>query len=49
MAGCRNFSIVEARAHWGAADYHRPQSGSRILALLDWLEKQPIPEKEPVR
>lgn len=46
MAGCRYFSITEARAHWSSPDYHLPQSGSRIVALLDWLEKQPTPEKE---
>ncbi len=46
MAGCRNFSIPEARAHWSSSDYRLPQSGSRIVALLDWLEKQPTPEKE---
>ena len=46
LAGCRDFSIAEARKHWGAADYHIPSSGSRIVALLDWLEKQPVPEEE---
>ena len=45
VAGCRDFSIAEARAHWGAADYPLPSSGSRILACLDWLAKQPTPEE----
>jgi uncharacterized protein YjbI with pentapeptide repeats len=46
IAGCRDFSIDAARKHWGAADYHTPSSGQRILACLDWLEKQPVPEVE---
>ena len=44
-AGCRSFSIEEARKHWGAADYPAPSSGSRIIAMLDWLEKQPVVRK----
>ena len=43
-AGCRDFTIAEARAHWGDPDYHTPQSGSRIVHMLDWLEKQPVPD-----
>ena len=39
-AGCRSFSLAEARAHWGATDYHTPSSGRRILATLDWLETE---------
>ncbi len=46
QAGCRNFTVAEARAHWGAADYHIPVSGSRIVHMLDWLEKQPEPAKD---
>jgi len=38
IAGCRDFSIPEARAHWGGADYHTPASGRRIIANIDWLE-----------
>lgn len=41
VAGCRDFSFSEAREHWGSRDYHSPQSGSRILAVLDWLAAQP--------
>ena len=43
QAGCRDFTVSEARAHWGAPDYHSPSSGSCILHMLDWLEKQPTP------
>lgn len=46
VAGCRNFTIAEARAHWGSPDYHTPRSGSRIVHMLDWLEKQPEPSKD---
>jgi hypothetical protein len=45
IAGCRDFSISEARSHWGSPKYHIQSSGSRIVALLDWLEKQPTPEE----
>ncbi|MHC4066970.1 MAG: hypothetical protein ACYSUI_21040, partial [Planctomycetota bacterium] len=45
IAGCRDFSIAEARSHWGSPEYHIPSSGSRIVVLLDWLEKQPTPEE----
>ena len=45
-AGCRDFTIAEARAHWGAADYPLPSSGSRIVAMLDWLAEQPTPQVE---
>jgi len=43
VAGCRDFSIKQAREHWGSPDYHSPSSGSRIIANLDWLETQPTP------
>jgi uncharacterized protein YjbI with pentapeptide repeats len=40
IAGCRYFSLTEARAHWGSDQYHTPSSGRRILACLDWLEAE---------
>ena len=43
VAGCREFSIAEAREHWGSPHYPSPSSGSRIIANLDWLETQPTP------
>jgi len=39
-AGCRDFTIQEAREHWGAADYHTPISGRRVVACLDWFEAE---------
>lgn len=39
-AGCRDFTISEARAHWSAPDYHTPISGRRVVACLDWLERE---------
>ena len=43
LAGCRYFSIKQAREHWGSPDYHSPSGGSRTIANLDWLETQPTP------
>ena len=38
-SGCRWFTIDEARAHWGDADYRRgPLLGDQYLAAMDWLE-----------
>lgn len=45
MAGYRKFTIAQARDHWGSEDYHHPQTGSLIIAVLDWLEKQPTPKE----
>ena len=50
LGGCRNFTIVQARRHWGAKTYHSPSSGRRIVACLDWLEAELKREKnEPHR
>ena len=38
-AGCRDFSIAEARAHWGAADYPDRKRGDEYLALIDYVER----------
>jgi hypothetical protein len=43
QAGCRDFTIEEARNHWGDYDYELPSSGLRIIAMLNWLEQQPTP------
>lgn len=43
IAGCHDFTVAEAREHWGADSYHTPSSGRRILATLDWLEKEIVP------
>ena len=45
-AGCREFSLAAARAHWGADHYHTPSSGRRVLACLDWLEAELAREAE---
>lgn len=38
-AGCRNFSIEEARAHWLSDDYDGPLTVKETVGLaLDWLE-----------
>lgn len=46
QGGCRDFSIAEARAHWGSEDYPYPPDGERICLMLDWLEQQPTPEQQ---
>jgi hypothetical protein len=43
-AGCRDFSIAEARAHWLTDSYTGPAMVRETMAsALDWLEKQPKP------
>ena len=40
-AGCRSFTIDEARAHWGRDCYAGPDTVKSTVGLaLDWLEKQ---------
>jgi hypothetical protein len=45
-AGCRDFSIAEARAHWLTDRYIGPAMVRETMSFaLDWLEKQPKPEE----
>ena len=38
-AGCRNFSIQEAREHWLSPDYDGPETVRDTVGFaLDWLE-----------
>ena len=47
-AGCRSFSLVEARAHWLAPDYAGPASVRETVGFaLDWIEAKPVPEPKP--
>ena len=39
-AGCRDFSIDEAIAHWSSPDYHTPSSGRRCVAAIEWFRKE---------
>lgn len=39
-AGCRDFSIDEAIAHWSSSDYHTPSSGRRCVAAIEWFRKE---------
>ena len=42
-AGCRTFTIAEARAHWLAASYSGPASVQETVGFaLDWIEAKPI-------
>jgi uncharacterized protein YjbI with pentapeptide repeats len=43
-AGCRDLTVPEARAHWNPQTYKYPPDAERIALMLDWLEKQPVPE-----
>jgi len=38
-AGCRFFTIPEARAHWGETYKGNRRTGDMYLAAVDWLEK----------
>ena len=42
-AGCRYFTIAQARAHWGSAEYPTPMRGAQYVAAMDWLERQDKP------
>ena len=43
-AGCRWFTVAEARAHWNSPEYIGPQSvRDTVGPALDWLERQPLP------
>jgi len=45
-AGCRWFTIEEARAHWLSPDYSRSKTVKETVGFaLDWLEKQPLQEE----
>ena len=38
-AGCRYFTLPEARAYWGAAGYRNRALGDEALVILDHIEK----------
>lgn len=37
IAGCRRFSIDEAREHWGSADYPDAARGERMMETCEML------------
>jgi len=39
-AGCRDFSISEAREHWGASYEGDREQGDMYLHAVDWLERK---------
>ncbi len=39
-AGCREFSVDEAVAHWSDPTYHTPSSGRRVVACLEWFKEE---------
>ncbi len=39
-AGCRDFSIEEAKAHWGENYEGDREQGDMYLHAIDWLEKK---------
>jgi hypothetical protein len=38
IAGCRYFTMKEARQHWGSKDYPYPNLARETLVILDCLE-----------
>ena len=38
-AGCRDFTITEARAHWSSTGYPNAQLGAESLLILDRIEQ----------
>ena len=38
QAGCREFSVPQAREHWGSSSYQDKARAARYLMALDWLE-----------
>jgi hypothetical protein len=45
-AGCRSFSIKEAREHWLSDDYAGPESVKETIGFaLDWIVGKPIDKK----
>jgi hypothetical protein len=38
IAGCRNFTMTEAKKHWGAKTYRDKQLAKETLAILTCLE-----------
>ena len=47
-AGCRDFSIAEAREHWGEFYKGERWIGDMYLAALDWLENRLASGEVPV-
>jgi len=47
-AGCRYFTIAQAREHWGSTSYPTPMLGAQYVAAMDWLEQQEKPVKKVV-
>jgi hypothetical protein len=43
-SGCRQFTIAEAREHWGDAYKGERSTGDQYLYACDWLVRQPTPE-----
>ena len=39
IAGCRYFTMDEARSHWGSPDYRDAKLATETLVILDCLEK----------
>ena len=46
QSGCRNFTIDEARAHWGHPNYRNKVLAAQYVAACDWLEAPTKPEVE---
>ena len=42
-SGCRKFTVIEARQHWGSIYRGDRNVGDQYINAIDWLETQPIP------
>ncbi len=40
IAGCRRFTIDQARAHWGSEKYPDKERAKDYLYAIDWLERK---------
>ena len=46
LAGCRDFPVEEAVAHWSAPDYHTPLSGRKTVAAINWFVSENVKGEE---
>jgi len=41
-AGCRNYTITEAKAHWSSTDYRNEKIGAETMLILDHIEQTAV-------
>lgn len=45
-SGCRKFTVIEARQHWGSIYRGDRNTGDQYINAIDWLELQSVPVAE---